>query len=124
MDLEPISKAALGEKILAAEERMSFQVRSLWDAIKVPPEKWSEETYGPTRGGFWVVAVIGKKAIWFNDIEDGFNYSLYGSAGKISEYCCDQNELEIVVQDVLAIIDADKYPEAQCPQIPELSQPN
>jgi hypothetical protein len=108
MDWEPISEAELRAIILAAEDRMDSRVRRLWDAIKTPPEKWSEATYGAIGGGFWVVAVIGSRAIWFNDIEDGFNCSRYEVVGTLSEYFCDQDELEMTVQRVLAFIETGK----------------
>jgi hypothetical protein len=105
MDWEPISEAELWEKILAAESRMSPQISRPWEAIKIPPEKWTEETYGAAGGGFWVVAVIGTRAIWYNDIEDGFDCSSYIVAGKLSEYFCNQYELEMAVQKVLPIVE-------------------
>ncbi|WP_198043905.1 hypothetical protein [Janthinobacterium sp. 1_2014MBL_MicDiv] len=84
---------------------MGPQVLRLWESIKIPPEKWAEQTYGTVGGGFWVVAVIGSRVIWFHDIEDGFNCSSYVVAGKLSEYFCNQDELEIAVQNMLAIIE-------------------
>ena len=105
MDWAPISEGELWDKILAAEARMGPQVSRLWEAIKVPPQKWSEETYGAAGGGFWVVAIIGTAAIWFNDIEDGFNHSSYVVAGKLLDYFCNQDELEVAVQEVLTIIE-------------------
>lgn len=105
MDWEPISETGLWDEIIRAEGRMSPQVLRLWQAIKIPPEKWAEQTYGTVGGGFWVVAVIGSRVIWFNDIEDGFNCSSYVVVGKLSEYLCNQDELEIAVQNVLTIIE-------------------
>lgn len=107
MDWKPISEAELWGKISCAEGRMSPQISRLWEAIKIPPEKWSEKTYGAVGGGFWTVAVIGRRAIWFNDIEDGFNCSSYVAAGELAEYFCNQDELEMAVQNVLTMIEAD-----------------
>lgn len=105
MDWEPISEARLWDKIISAEGRMSPQISRLWEAIKISPEKWGEKTYGTLGGGFWVVAVIGSRVIWFNDIEDGFNCSSYIVAGKLAEYFCNQDELEIAVQKMLTVIE-------------------
>jgi len=105
MKWEPISKAELLKTISDAERRMTPQLFRLWEAIKIPPEKWSEAHYGSEGGGFWVVALIGRKAIWFNDIEDGFNCSLYTSPGQLAEYFCDQDELELAVRKVLSMIE-------------------
>jgi len=84
---------------------MSPEILRLWEAIKIIPEKWKEETYGTVGGGFWVVAIIGSRAIWLNDIEDGFNCSSYIVTGKLSEYFCNQDELEIAVQNILTLIE-------------------
>ena len=54
---------------------MSPQLFRLWEVIKITPQKWSEKSYGKVGGGFWVVALVGCSAIWYNDIEDGFNRS-------------------------------------------------
>lgn len=114
MDWAPISEAKLWDKIISAEGRMNLQVLRLWETIKILPEKWSEQTYGTVGGGFWVVAIIGNRVIWFNDIEDGFNCSSYVVAGKLAEYFCNQDELEIAVQHVLTIIETGRDAIARC----------
>ncbi|GGY21785.1 hypothetical protein GJV26_26975 [Massilia dura] len=105
MGWAPISEAELWDKIIGAEGRMSPHIFRLWEVIKITPEKWSEKSYGMDGGGFWVVAVIGNRAIWFNDIEDGFNCSSYIVTGKLTEYFCNQDELEMAVQNILTIIE-------------------
>lgn len=105
MDWEPISEAELWDRIIDAEGRMSPHIFRLWEAIKITPEKWSETSYGVPGGGFWVVAIIGNRAIWFNDIEDGFNCSSYIVLGKLAEYWCNQDELERAVQNILTLIE-------------------
>lgn len=114
MDWTPISEAGLWDKIISAEGRMNLQVLRLWETIKILPEKWTEQTYGTVGGGFWVVAIIGNRVIWFNDLEDGFNCSSYVVAGKIAEYFCNQDELEITVQHVLTIIETGRGAIARC----------
>ena len=54
--------------------------------------------YGDDGGGFWVVGLIGKKVIWFNDIEEGFNISNYSIHGQIDDYNCNQDKLDWVIQ--------------------------
>ena len=53
-------------------------------------------------GGFWVVAVIGDRCFWYNDIEDGFNISRYQAMGQIDEYGCNQTELDRCIRAFLA----------------------
>ncbi len=78
--------------------------RSLWEATKIAPEKWTQEPYGRDGGGFWVVALLGRNVVWFNDIEDGFNCSHYSQYGEIDEYYCDQDDLDQAVQSLLHLI--------------------
>jgi len=114
MDWTPVTQAALLDNIFAAEGRMNPQVFRLWQAIRTAPEKWREKSYGAEGGGFWVVAIIGRKAIWYNDIEDGFNCSSYATAGELAEYFCNQDELEHAVQKILTIIESGNDSATRC----------
>lgn len=114
MDWTPITEAALLNNITAAERRMNPPVFRLWEVIKTAPEKWTEKTYGAEGEGFWVVAVIGHRAIWYNDIEDGFNCSSYTAAGELAEYFCNQDALEHAVQHVLSMIETGGGPTPRC----------
>ncbi len=105
MDWEPISEASLWDLINAAEMRMDIVQARLWEAIRIQPAKWAEPSYGGVGGGFWVVAVIGSMVVWYNDIEYGFNRSRYFSYGKIDEYLCNQDELEMTVQQIADLLD-------------------
>ncbi|WP_187264638.1 hypothetical protein [Pontibacter beigongshangensis] len=57
-----------------------------WEYIKIQPEKWAEKTMGEEGGGFWVVGIIGKSAIYYNDIEEGYNFSSFATYGEIDHY--------------------------------------
>ena len=50
-------------------------MRALWNSIKMPPEKWSQVSYPESGDKFWVVGLAGKTAVYYNDIEEGFNVS-------------------------------------------------
>lgn len=69
----------------------------LWDFIKLTPQKWQEHTMGEEGGGFWVVAIAGNNAIYYNDIEEGFNISSYSQYGILDEYGCNQSELHDLI---------------------------
>jgi len=96
----PISYDELSNQILEFEKTQTGELQNFWFAIKISPEKWKEETYGTEGGGFWVVALIGKLVIWYNDIEEGFNISKYSDYGIISEYWSNQDKLDVVVSSL------------------------
>ena len=103
MSWEPISEVALWDDINNAVDRMSLEQKRTWEAIKVLPEKWQETTYGGS-DGFWIVAIIGHSVVWYNDIEDGYNQSIYTKYGRIDEYWCNQSRLEWAVQNVINML--------------------
>jgi len=101
---KPIELNELYDEILKTESDLNGELRNFWELIKIDPEKWSEPQYGDLGGGFWVVAICGKKVIWYNDIEDGFNLSDYKEYGKIIGYYCNQDELNCSVTRLFDVI--------------------
>jgi len=98
IEWEPIAETALRARVAQGEARMSPPQRRLWDTIRIEPEKWQQHPYGDQGAGFWVVALIGRTVIWYNDIEEGFNRSRYTAHGTIDDYWCNQDELELTLQ--------------------------
>lgn len=72
----------------------------LWEQIRIVPEKWRQQPWGDRGGGFWAVAVIGKRVVWYNDIEHGFDISSYSVYGYIVGYLCSQLELHHVTRRI------------------------
>jgi hypothetical protein len=105
MPWKPLSEAQIWDEVNAAEVRMSIPQRRFWEVIRIIPEKWIQHPYGDAGSGFWVVGIIGGVVVWFNDIEDGFNRSSYRQYGLINDYFCNQDGLEVTVQQLLAIIE-------------------
>ena len=87
--------------IRESESRMSAAEAQFWRAVRVAPCKWTCSPYGDEGGGFWVVAVIGRHVLWYNDIEEGFNFSRYTEFGRIDNYMCDQSDLRDRIRTVL-----------------------
>ncbi len=83
---------------------MSPEIARLWEVIRVSPQKWTQDPWGREGGGFWVVAVLGNLAVWYNDIEDGFNYSTHRDFKEIEDYWCNQDELEHTLYALLHFV--------------------
>ena len=75
-------------------------VRSEWERIRIEPEQWRCSPWGDETGGFWAVAIDDGRVLWFNDIEEGFNWSRYSTRGTIDEYVCDQTELVTILERI------------------------
>jgi len=95
---EPIAEEALRDRIAQGVARMAPSQLRLWEAIRIEPEKWRQQPYGDAGDGFWVVAIVGRTVIWYNDIEEGFNRSNYATYGKFEDYWCNHDELELTVE--------------------------
>jgi len=95
MDWEPISRESLEELIAEEVADATPEDRALFAHAAVAPAKWQLSPWGDLGGGFWVVAVMEDRVLWYNDIEDGFNVSRFVTLGTIpsTEYCCNQDEL-------------------------------
>lgn len=103
MSWQPIPKEELCNLMDSAWDRMTPTQRNLWQAIHIPPEKWILHPWGDLGGGFWVVGLIGRTVIWYNDIEEGFNRSDYTVYGTIDTYWCNQDSLEVAINSVLQL---------------------
>lgn len=90
----PISLAEIQAEIRSAEQQMSDSERGLWRMLAIPPEEWQLSPWGDEGEGFWVVAIAGKRCVYYNDIEGGFNDSPFRDWGTIDDYCCNQDQLQ------------------------------
>ncbi len=101
MNWRPISEEQIWDELNASWDRMTIPQRHFWEAIRIDPRKWQQHPYGDEGGGFWVVAIMGNTVVWYNDIEEGFNWSKCSLCGEIGEYWCNQDELAWVVQHLI-----------------------
>ncbi|GEJ46608.1 MULTISPECIES: hypothetical protein [unclassified Chryseobacterium] len=100
----PITIEEIFAKIYSAEKDFNGNLLNFWDLIKIYPEKWDEVDYGREGGGFWVVGLIGRRVIYYNDIEEGFNISEYSTYGTIDDYYCNQDDLNVAVLSLYGLI--------------------
>lgn len=95
---QPISEFELAALLKEVVAGMTDKEKRYWDAVKIYPEKWHEETYGAQGGGVWVVGLLGKNVLWYNDIEDGFNVSRFSEYGRLDEYWANQDDLLSIIR--------------------------
>ena len=80
---------------------MDFAQRRLWDVIAIDPEQWNHQTSAGNDHRIWVIALIGRTVISYNDVEHGFGRSSFVRYGEIAQLGWGQSGLETAVQDVL-----------------------
>jgi len=97
MNWTPLSLAALNIEIKKGENNMTPTEYCFWEQIKIKPIKWKELTLGIEGQGFWVVALYQDQVLYYNDIEDGFNWSTYEKEGTIKDYFAEQDELQFAL---------------------------
>ena len=95
MDWDTVDREAIDELVAEGLAKATPDERAVFSRAAVTPEKWQLSPWGDPGGGFWIVAVLEDRVLWFNDIEDGFNVSRFVVRGTIprAEYWCNQDEL-------------------------------
>lgn len=96
---KPLEANKLEEMIEEAELSMNAGCKKFWDYIRVRPQKWRLSPEGDEGSGFWVVALLGSTCIYYNDIEEGFNFSSYHSFGELERYACSQSDLLATIEN-------------------------
>jgi hypothetical protein len=94
MAWNPISLDAMMDLIAEGEAEMEQDMLASWNLIKTAPEKWDQESYRDEEVKFWVVGLAGKTAIYYQDIEEGFNISGFTTYGHLDETGYEQDELQ------------------------------
>jgi len=89
------------EEINEAYEKMTIPRRKLCDIIRIDPEMWNQHPYGNRGNGFWVVAIYGRQVVWYNDIGNGFNRSMYSKYRELDKYYCNQNGVQELIQYII-----------------------
>jgi hypothetical protein len=100
MDWDSIGLKEIEHIVTEALAKATPEEKALFARTAVPPTKWQLSPWGDEGGGFWVVAVMDDRVLWFNDIEDGFNVSRFAVVGRIpsTEYWCNQDELPLAIR--------------------------
>jgi len=100
----PLSFEQLQELIAEGEAKMDSELLRVWEEVRITPAKWQLPPWGDDGGGFWVVAIadaaIGEYALYYNDIEGGFNFSAFSTTGTLNEYRCGQGDLRDSIYEV------------------------
>ena len=88
----PIEKEELEEIIREDLALCKPEQRAVFEKYRVPLRRAPIERYGKLEYVF-IVAQRGDEVMYFEDVEEGFNFSPVDSEGKILQHWCNQDEL-------------------------------
>ena len=94
---EPISEGELVELVEHQLKECPPKLAALFEAHRVPPFRAPITRNGQVESVF-VVARKGSEVMYFEDVEDGFNFSPLSPDGQILEHWCNQDELKYALQ--------------------------
>ena len=86
-----LKKGNLMMEIFLAEHNLDQECSTFWDQIKINPSIWKCEDV--IEDNFWAVAKHQNYVVWYNDIEEGFNISIYKTEGIILKYSAFKDDL-------------------------------
>jgi hypothetical protein len=92
----PITAQELQSLIDAQLGECSPEQRTIFERYRVPLRPVPLERYGHLESVF-VVAQRGGEVMYYEDVEDGFNFSHLTSEGLVAEHWCNQDELKYAV---------------------------
>jgi hypothetical protein len=102
-----LSSDQIRREIQSAErtlDEVGVRERRLWDRIRIKPAQWRQAQY-PGDELVWVVAVMGRRCLYFNHVEGGWGWGRFDVWGDVSEYHWQQDEIQHAVSVVLLAID-------------------
>ncbi len=89
----PITKRKLEDLICTQLPECTPEQKDAFEKYRVPFRQAAIERYGKSERVF-VVAQRGNEVMYYEDVEQGFNFSPEDAEGKILEHWCDQDELK------------------------------
>ncbi|RWL93732.1 MAG: hypothetical protein EOR68_23405 [Mesorhizobium sp.] len=96
-----MDEAAILKLMNEGRDQMTFKQKRVWDAISIDPEPWLYRNSEGHDNHVWVVAVIGRSVISYNEWDSGFDRSQFVRYGEIAQFGWGDGSLGAVVQDVL-----------------------
>jgi hypothetical protein len=95
-------------EIVAAERELNEpdqRAIRLWERIRIPPRRWRSSQY-PGTTPVWVIAVLGCRCMYYNELEGGWGWGRYTDYGTVSEFHWQNDEIHhVVFQTTFALLE-------------------
>jgi hypothetical protein len=101
--LQRTAEEVAGE-IAASECELDARSLRLWERVRIAPAPWAQHQY-PGGEPFWVVAILGNRCLYLNDVEGGWGWGRFSEWGFVGEYHWQQDDIHHAVGQTLFAID-------------------
>jgi hypothetical protein len=101
MNWSPISEVELKDLILEQLTPLNKAESEFYEAIKVPFRKVFIERSGALEKVF-IVAELPDGVVFYEDVEEGFEFTVLNTLGVISDYSASQLELSHVIRQLMS----------------------
>ena len=109
-----VTRNDLAEDISRMEISLRERERRFWNDLRVEPSQWKHSQY-PGTPPFWVIAILGARCLYLNEVEGGWGWGCYTEWGTITEFQFQQDEIQHVVYQTLFAIDHSAGPAYRAP---------
>jgi hypothetical protein len=99
VDWNPITRKELTTLLASEEARLDEESANLFKQIRVIPYAVPIHR-GSKIESVFVVAKKGQNILFYEDVEEGFEWSSLNSSGQIESYFCNQWELSLALKQV------------------------
>jgi|GEM_PF-640751 len=90
----PVTENDLLTMLDEAETDLDNATQGVWTLVRLPkPELWQQHPWADEVCGFWVIAVMGKSCIYYNDLSNGFCVGNFSRWGIIDDYQTEKTSL-------------------------------
>jgi len=100
VDWNPITRKELTTLLASEEAKLDEKSAKLFKQIRVTPYAVPIHR-GSKIESVFVVAKKGLNILFYEDVEEGFEWSCLNSSGQIESYFCNQWELSLALKQVL-----------------------
>jgi hypothetical protein len=105
--MSQLSEAEVKADIAESEIELSKidpRAAHLWERVSVSPEQWEQEQYSD-KTPVWVIAILGKRCLYFNYVERGWGWGEFKNWGSVSSFHWQQDYIHHSVLQLLFAID-------------------
>lgn len=78
--------------------------RRFWSLVRIPPATWEQHQY-PGEELVWVGAVVGRRSLYFNPVEEGWGWGQFETWGVVGKFHWQQDEIQQAIAQTLFEID-------------------